>query len=104
MAVDPGIDRELDGLCALASIYLNPAEKEQIARQLNALVKVLNQIQKVDTSGVEPAVHPVQLPARFREDEVEPSLHPEIVFRNTANRSGHFFLVPRITEDDSDGI
>jgi aspartyl-tRNA(Asn)/glutamyl-tRNA(Gln) amidotransferase subunit C len=104
MAVDPGIEQELGGLCALACLYLDPAEKEQIARQLNAVIKVLSKIQKVDTTGVEPAVHPAALPVRFREDEVESSLHPDLVFGNTANRSEQYFHVPRIAGDEPDEI
>ena len=93
MAVNPGIEQELDGLCALACLYLDPAEKEQITRQLNAVIKVLSKIQKVDTTGVESAVHPAALPVCFREDEVEPSLHPDLVL-NTANRSEQYFPFP----------
>ena len=56
----------------------------------------MRRIQDIDTTGVEPTVHPVALPARFREDEVEASLSPEHVFGNTANRSDQYFHVPAL--------
>lgn len=104
MSVEPDIERELDELSALACLHLEPAEKKQVARRLDELLKVLRRIQDIDTTGVEPVVHPVALPVRFREDEVEPSLSPEQVFGNTAGRSGQHFHVPRIAGDEPDEI
>lgn len=71
---------------------------------MNELLKVLRRIQDIDTTGVEPTVHPVALPARFREDEVEASLSPEHVFGNTANRSDQYFHVPRIAGDEPEDV
>ncbi|NLA27141.1 MAG: Asp-tRNA(Asn)/Glu-tRNA(Gln) amidotransferase subunit GatC [Firmicutes bacterium] len=102
MAADPGIEKELDELCILASLYLSPAEKEQIARRLNAVIKMLSKIGEVNTAGVEPAVHPAALKVRFREDEVQPSLPREFVFKNTIHRSEDHFCVPRIAGDKPD--
>ena len=56
MAVNQGIEEELDELCDLACLYLIPAEKEQIAGQLNAILRLVSQIQKVETDGVEPTL------------------------------------------------
>ncbi len=102
MAAEPGIEQELEELCTLACLYLDHAEKEQIARQLNSSIKVLRQVQEIDTTGVEPAVHPAALQLRLREDEVEPSLRPDLVFGNTGNRREQYFYVPRIAEDALD--
>ncbi len=99
MNTGPGIERELDELCTLASLYLEPSEKEQIARRLNAVIKELSRVGEVDTGGAEPAVHPAVLLVRFREDEVEPSLPRKAVFDNTAHSSEEYFRVPRIAGD-----
>lgn len=104
MAVDPGIEQEMDGLCAQAALCLDPAEKDRIAHQLSTLLKVLGKIQEVDTTGVEPAFHQAAPQVRFREDEVEPSLPPDLVFANTANRSEDYFRVPRITGSEVDEV
>ena len=97
----PGITvKELEELCELASLYLLSEEKAALARRLDAALKVCEKIKEVETAGVEPAVHPAALPVRFREDEVEPSLEPELVFSNTEHRSDSYFRVPRIAGDD----
>lgn len=101
MAVKQEItENELDELCELACLYLGAAEKKAIARQLNTVIEILGRIRKVDTTGVEPNVHPVALPVRFREDRVEPSLSREQVFSNTIHRSDSYFRVPRIAGEE----
>ncbi len=100
MAVDRGIEQELELLSVLACLYLDPAEKEQIAGHLSAVFKELSKIKEVDTAGVEPTSHPAASILPFREDKVEPSLPPERVFENTTNRSGPYFRVPSIAGDE----
>lgn len=100
MAVNPGIEEEMDELCDLACLYLSSAEKEQTAGQLNSLLRLLSKIQKVKTGGVEPDCYPAARPVLFRDDQVEPSLHPDQVFRNTIHRSECYFRVPRIAGDE----
>jgi aspartyl-tRNA(Asn)/glutamyl-tRNA(Gln) amidotransferase subunit C len=97
-------ENELDELCELACLHLDAAEKKAIARQLNTVIALLGQIRKVDTTGIEPAIHPVVLPVRFREDQVEPSLPREQVFSNTVHRSDSYFRVPRIAGEESGEI
>lgn len=102
MAVKQEItENELDELCELACLYLDAAEKKTIAVQLNEIIAVLGRIQEVDTIGVGPTVHPTELPVFFREDQVEPSLSQEQVFRNTAHRNDSYFRVPRIAGEES---
>lgn len=104
MAVDPGTERELEVLSALACLYLDPAEKKQIAGQLSAVFKELSKIREVDTTGVEPTLHPAASILPFREDRVEPSLRADRVFENTTNRSGHYFRVPSIAGDEPEEL
>lgn len=102
MAVDPGREGELEVLLALACLYLDPAEKEEIAGQLSAIFRELSKIREVDTTGVEPTFHPAASALPFREDRVEPSLPEDRVFENTANRSEHYFRVPSIAGVEPD--
>ena len=104
MAVNQGIEEELDELCDLACLYLSPAEKAQIAGQLNAILRLVSQIQKVETDGVEPTFYLAAQPVHFRKDQVEPSLHPDQVFRNTVHRSECYFRVPRIAGDEPEKV
>lgn len=100
MALELDIERELDELCELACLHLDPAERARIAPQLNAIIGMLSRIREVDTSGIEPSVHPAELPVRFRDDRVEPSLRLEQVFQNTVHRSDLYFRVPRIAGEE----
>lgn len=98
------IEQDLEMLCALACLDLDPAEKRQMGRCLGALMKVLSKVQEIDTRGVEPGFHQAAPPLRLREDEVNPSLPPDRVFENSTGRSGDYFQVPRIAGDEQDDI
>ena len=58
----------------LARLQLSEDELTSIARDLSAIVEYVNQLQSVNTDGVQPLVHSVELANVFRADESTPSL------------------------------
>jgi aspartyl-tRNA(Asn)/glutamyl-tRNA(Gln) amidotransferase subunit C len=58
----------------LARLALTEQELELFARQLGSILDYVEQLQKVDTTGVPPTSHPLDLTAALRPDEVRPSV------------------------------
>jgi aspartyl-tRNA(Asn)/glutamyl-tRNA(Gln) amidotransferase subunit C len=83
-------------VAALARLSLAEDEVETTVRQLNAILEYMEQLNALDTSGVEPTEHVIPLETPFREDRVTPSLDPEESLRNAPERAGAFFKVPKI--------
>ena len=52
----------------LARLQLSPAELETFTSQLNSIVDYIAQLQELDTTGVEPLAHGVEVRNVFRED------------------------------------
>lgn len=91
-----GID--IDHLCALAKLDL-PADELAAARSdLENIVLMVDAMQDVNTDGVEPLSHPIEFPARLREDEVTEQIEPGHFQRNAPDTEYQLFLVPRVVE------
>lgn len=86
-------------VAVLARLKLSDAEIGDYATKLGNVLKYVDTLNEVDTAGVEPMVHAVELSNVFRADEVQPSLPREAAMQNAPKTDGTFFLVPQILED-----
>jgi aspartyl-tRNA(Asn)/glutamyl-tRNA(Gln) amidotransferase subunit C len=90
-------NKEVEHVSRLARLKLGQDEKEQMAGQLQSILGIAEKIQELDTTGVEPTAHVINMPAVLREDKVRPSLPIEQVLQNAPKRNQDYFQVPRIT-------
>jgi len=82
----------------LARLELSADELATMTRQLSAIVDYVAQLQQVNTDGVEPMAHAVEVHNVFREDEVRPSLPVEAALANAPDRHGDFYGVPAVLD------
>src|SRR5437588_12186720 len=87
---------DVERIATLARLELTGDETELFATQLTAILAYADQVQQVDTSGVEPEA--IASAGRDREDALVPSLDREIVLSQapSANRAAGLFKVPRV--------
>ncbi len=95
MAID--FNKEVDYVARLARLTLGPEEKVKMAGQLSDILETARRIQELDTGGIEPTSHVIDLPAVMREDVTRPSLSLNRVLQNAPRRQKDFFRVPSIT-------
>lgn len=86
----------------LARLALREDQLVKIAPQLGAILQYIEQINKIDKSGVEPMAHALPLHNVLREDVIEPSLPVEKVLQNAPQTDSRFFKVPKIIGGDED--
>ena len=67
--------------------------------QLGKILEHIRQLDRLDTGGVVPTSHAVEMGTPFREDSVTPFGEKEEILKNAPDREGDFFRVPRILED-----
>ena len=89
---------EVAKVALLARLRLAPGELELFTGQLNAIVGFVEQLGELDTSGVEPLAHGVEVRNVFRDDAVGPSLPREKALANAPKRNAEGFLVPAVLE------
>lgn len=91
-------ENDIQKVAKLARLELSSGEREEFSRQLNDIIEYVEKINELDTSGVKPADHIVELSNVFREDIVQRSIDTsEIEKMAPAFKNGHI-VVPRIIE------
>lgn len=100
----PRITRaEVERVAALARLALEPQEALRMAGELDAILDYVEALAAVDTQGVEPTSHVIDLATPMREDRAEPPLDPELAVANAPERDATAFLVPKVIETDEEG-
>ncbi|MBI2806823.1 MAG: Asp-tRNA(Asn)/Glu-tRNA(Gln) amidotransferase subunit GatC [Planctomycetes bacterium] len=87
---------EVRQVADLARLEISDADLEPMARQLSAILDYINQLQKVNTDGVEPLAHALELHDVFREDVTGHSLSVEEALANAPARKNDFYRVPPV--------
>ena len=82
----------------LARLDLTDDELTTFTRDLAAIVDYVDQLQAVNTQGVEPLAHAVELSNVFRADEPAPSLTVDQALANAPQRKGDFYAVPAVLD------
>ena len=80
----------------LARLDLSDAELATLTPQLSAVLEYMQQLQQIQTDGVEPLAHPLPLQNVFRADEPAPCLSVDEALANAPRRSGDFYSVPAV--------
>ena len=89
---------EVRRIARLARIEVADPEIEPLRKELNGILAMVEQMQAVDTKGIEPMAHPQDARQRLREDRVterdERSLNQAVA---PAVEDG-LYLVPKVIE------
>ena len=84
----------------LARLDLTEAELERFTEQLAAVLAHAADVASLDTAGVPPTAHPLELQNVLRDDVPQPSLdRDEVLAQAPAVEDGRF-AVPRILGDE----
>jgi len=93
------IDRaQIDHLAVLASLSLSDAEAASMATELQAIVKLVDELNAVDTDGIEATANVQLESAAWRSDVVEPSLTHEEALAEAPQEAHGGFAVPVFVE------
>jgi aspartyl-tRNA(Asn)/glutamyl-tRNA(Gln) amidotransferase subunit C len=82
----------------LARLRVSPNELETFTSQLNSIVDYVAQLQELDTTGVEPLAHGIEVRNVFREDVRGAALSREQALANAPKRNSVSFLVPAVLD------
>jgi aspartyl-tRNA(Asn)/glutamyl-tRNA(Gln) amidotransferase subunit C len=95
MAIDAATVKKVARLARIAE----PDEKlEPLARELSGILNWIEQLNEVDTDGVEPMTTSVAMELPMREDVVTDGGDPARVLGNAPRTEKGFFIVPKVVE------
>jgi len=87
---------DLEKIAQLARLRLKEADKAKFLDQVNQILKYVEKLDEVDTKGVEPLSHSMDLVNVMRDDVEKPSLSQKEALANAPLKSDKFFRVPKV--------
>lgn len=97
-------DQDVARISDLARIALSADEAERTRSELNGILSLIEQLQAVDTQGVEPLAHPLsahqEISLRLRSDQAAAGdeTQREALMANAPATAQGLFLVPTVIE------
>lgn len=82
----------------LARVGLSEADLEPLRDSLSTVLGLVEQLNAIDTKGVEPMAHPGNAELRLRPDEVSEDNQREALQAPAPATEQGYFLVPRVIE------
>ena len=87
---------QVEHIAHLARLKLSPDEIEKLTLEMAVIIDYFEQLQLVDTDGIEPRDQFITAENVFRDDTVRPSLTQGQALGNAPESDGKFFHVPKV--------
>jgi aspartyl-tRNA(Asn)/glutamyl-tRNA(Gln) amidotransferase subunit C len=88
--------QEVEHVAWLAHIELTDKEKTLFTEQFNEILDYFKKIDEIDTEGIEPTYHVLDLKNVYRKDTTKPSLTTKEALKNAPKKEKKFLKAPRI--------
>ena len=85
-------------MAVLARLDLSADDLERLTGQLDSILGYVDKLNELDTEGVEPMSHAVDVVNAMRPDRVVNRPRTEALLRNAPAREDDFIRVPKIIE------
>ena len=89
---------EVTHIAHLARLKLIPEEIEKYAQNLNDIFQLALEMNKIDTTHVQPLSHPLDMPARLRDDVVTETDERALMQSIAPQVEAGLYLVPQVIE------
>ena len=89
---------EIKKIAHLARLGINEEDIPEYSRNLSDILAFVEQLNAVDTSGVEPLAHPLEATQRLRPDEVTETDNRESFQQVAPETESGLYLVPQVIE------
>jgi aspartyl-tRNA(Asn)/glutamyl-tRNA(Gln) amidotransferase subunit C len=90
--------QEVEHVAKLARLELTDQEKEKLTDQLSNILTYVEKLNELDTKGVEPTAHVLDINNVMRNDEPGVSLTQERALANAPEKAAGHYKVPKIIE------
>lgn len=90
---------DIDHLARLAALRLDGDERLGVERDLRRIIALVDEMQAVDTQGVDPLAHPLDATQRLRVDEATERIDRERYQAGAPEARDGLYLVPSVLSD-----
>jgi aspartyl-tRNA(Asn)/glutamyl-tRNA(Gln) amidotransferase subunit C len=93
------LDRsDVEKIAHLASLAVSEEEKDRYAQDLSNILRLVEEMNAVDTAGVTPMAHPLHMVQRLRPDAPTEPDQRELFQRLAPATADGLYLVPKVIE------
>lgn len=89
---------QVDAIARLAGLSVDEAESEQVTEKLSSVLAIFQQMQAIETDGIDPMAHPLDQVQRLREDRVTETNHREDYQSIAPAAENGLYLVPQVID------
>ena len=82
----------------LSRLSLDEKNEDKITKDLENIIKFVDQLDSVDTENIEPLANPLEKTAKTRSDNITAKNRKEIFLDRSPKSNEDYFLVPRVVE------
>lgn len=87
---------DVEKIAKLSRLSLNEEEKQATLDKLNSIFELVEKMQAVDTTGVEPLTHPHEVALRLRDDAVTETDHAAEYQAVAPEVKNRLYIVPQV--------
>ncbi|MEM6767862.1 MAG: Asp-tRNA(Asn)/Glu-tRNA(Gln) amidotransferase subunit GatC [Bacteroidota bacterium] len=91
-------DELMDKIASLARLSFSQEEKEAYKADFQKMLDFVDQLQEVDTEGVEPLIHMTEEWNHLRDDKPAHTISKEDALKNAPQADDNFFYVPKVID------
>ncbi len=90
--------KDVENIAHLARLQLSAAEQQEALNSISSILQLIDQMQAVDTTGVEPLAHASEASQRLREDAVTEPDQRDMLLQLAPDAARGLYLVPKVIE------
>ena len=87
---------DVEKVSLLARLQLSDAELQDMTEQMGKILHYVDQLSELNTDGIEPMAHAIDISNVFADDEVQPSLDRTEALANSPKADDECFRVPAV--------
>ena len=89
---------EIAYISSLSKLKMEDSEIVNYTRQISDILKMIQQLEKVDTDDIEPMAHPLNMKQRLRADVITEENHRDLYQNNAVEFEEGFYKVPKVID------
>ena len=93
-------DKELEQIAYLARIGVDKSSFPELKEKLSDILKMVNELNKIDTDEVSPMSHPLDISQPLRPDQVTEKDQRDALQKYSPLTKAGLFLVPKVIDKE----
>jgi|TARA_B100000927_G_scaffold109575_1_gene88458 aspartyl-tRNA(Asn)/glutamyl-tRNA(Gln) amidotransferase subunit C len=90
--------KTIEKLASLSKLKFTKEELDLISKDMSKMVDFINQLDEIDTEGVEPLIHVNEGFNNWREDEIREMLDQKEALSNSPIKDSTYFKLPKVLD------